>query len=362
MKCLRCKSPIPQPTTGRPRLYCSSACRQWGVRQRARNAITVAKAAQRAARKQQQDNRRRAVEQAINSAALSTDDCQIDEANCLDWFARQPVDSQHLTSSPPYEDARTYGIGFALLGQDWVDWMVEVVEAALRCCTGLVAFVLDGKTEDFRWSATPALLMAELHRRGITLRHPAVYERDGIPGSGETDWPKNRFELIVCATRGGQLPWNDPTAMGQAPKYKPGGTPSHRTKDRTRVNAKIGTGTCGHANGHLKTVKNCYVPPDIANPGNVIRCNVGGNRMGDTLAHVNEAPFAEERVEFFVRSFCPKNGIVCDPLLGSGTTAKVALACGWRFRGCDIRTEAVLLSKQRIIEAKQLPDIIGSED
>ena len=28
--------------------------------------------------------------------------------------------------SPPYEDARTYGIDFKLKGQDWVDWMVEV--------------------------------------------------------------------------------------------------------------------------------------------------------------------------------------------------------------------------------------------
>jgi hypothetical protein len=232
--------------------------------------------------------------------------------------------------------------------------MVQVFEAALRCCTGLVAFVVDGKTEDFRWSAVPAKLMADLDRRGITLRHPAIYERDGIPGSGGPDWLKNRFEFIICATRGGPLPWSDPTAMGQAPKYKPGGAPSHRTKDGTRVNAKIGTGTCGHANGDLKTVKNCYIPPDIANPGNIIRCSVGGGRMGDELAHENEAPFPEELAEFFIRSFCPKGGIVCDPFSGSGTVAKVALSLGRRFRGCDVREEAVLLSKQRVIEAQQL--------
>jgi DNA modification methylase len=45
---------------------------------------------------------------------------------------------------------------------------------------------------------------------------------------------------------------------------------------------------------------------------------------------------------------------VCDPFSGSGTTAKVALALGRRFRGCDVREEAVLLSKQRAIEAQQL--------
>jgi site-specific DNA-methyltransferase (adenine-specific) len=337
VKCLRCKSPIPQPSTGRPPSYCSPACRQAGYRKRAfRNAQAVTILAQRAAKKQHLDDRRRAVEQAINSAALSSDVCQIDQADCLEWFASQPAGSLHLVfGSSPYEDARTYGIDFTLRGEAWVAWMVQVFEAALRCCTGVVAFVVDGKTENFRWSATPALLMADLHRRGIHLRHPAIYERDGIPGSGGPDWLKNRFEFIVCATRGGQLPWSDPTAMGQPPK--------HSAKS-------IGTGTSGHSNGDLKTVKR-YIPPNVANPGNVIRCNVGGNRMGDLLAHEGEAPFAEELVEFLIRSFCPPNGIVCDPFLGSGTTAKVALALGRRFRGCDIRGEAVLLSKQRIIEA-----------
>jgi len=169
------------------------------------------------------------------------------------------------------------------------------------------------------------------------------------------------YEFIICATRGGQLPWSDPTAMGQAPKYKPGGNPSHRTKDGTRVNAKIGTGTSGHANGDLKTVKHCYIPPEIANPGNVIHCSVGGQRMGDAIAHENEAPYSEELAEFFIRSFCPPGGIVCDPFSGSGTTAKIALTLGRRFRGCDVREESVLQTKQRIIEAKQLFGITWRE-
>jgi hypothetical protein len=297
------------------------------------------------------------------SAAISTEQCQIDRADVLDWLAAQLVDSNHLTlGSPPYENARTYGIGFALQGQDWVDWMVKVVKAALRCCTGLVAFVVEGMTKDYRWSATPALLMADLHRAGITLRKPPIYYRVGIPGSGGPDFLRNDCEFIICATRGGQLPWSDPTAMGQAPKYKPGGNPSHRTKDGTRVNAKIGTGTSGHANGDLKTVKHCYIPPEIANPGNVIHCSVGGQRMGDAIAHENEAPYSEELAEFFIRSFCPPGGIVCDPFSGSGTTAKVAIACGRRFRGCDIREEAVLLSQHRLVEfQKQLLATMGQE-
>src|SRR5262249_20683388 len=120
--------------------------------------------------------------------------------------------------------------------KDWVLWMAKVYEAALRCCNGLVAFVLDGQTKDYQWSASPALLMAELCNRGIALRKPPIYHRVGIPGSGGTDWLRNDYEFILCATRGGQLPWSNNTAMGHPPKYGPGGEPSYRVQDGSRVN------------------------------------------------------------------------------------------------------------------------------
>jgi site-specific DNA-methyltransferase (adenine-specific) len=297
---------------------------------------------------------REPIKQAILATAVSTEEWRIERADCLEWLARQHLDPIDLVfGSPPYGKARTYNIGFNLTGEKWVAWMVEVVKAALRCCRGLVAFVVDDRTKGFRWSAAPALLMADLHRAGVHLRHPAIYERDGIPGSGGNDWLKNRFEFIICATRGGKLPWSNPKAMGQPPKYRPGGAPSHRTRDGARVNGKAGTS--GRRNGDLKFVKR-YVPPDIANPGNVIRCNVGGGNMGDALCHENEAPFAEGLAEFFIRSFCPRDGVVGDPFCGSGTTGKVAVAWGRRFLGCDVREEAVALSRRRLAHVqRQLP-------
>jgi ParB family chromosome partitioning protein len=170
------------------------------------------------------------------------------QANVLDFLGSLPADSVDLVfGSPPYEDARTYGIDFSLSGQDWVDWMIEVYRASLRVCTGLVAFVVEGRTEGFRWSATPALLLADLHRAGINLYKPPIYHRIGIPGSGGrrsdheaagggANWLRNDYEFVVAATRGGKLPWADGTAMGHRPKYAPGGDPSHRRQDGSRVN------------------------------------------------------------------------------------------------------------------------------
>jgi DNA modification methylase len=64
-----------------------------------------------------------------------------------------------------------------------------------------------------------------------------------------------------------------------------------------------------------------------------------------------EAPFAEDLAEFFVRSFCPPGGVVCDPFCGSGTTLKVAVACGGRALGCDVRPSQVELTRRRVEES-----------
>jgi site-specific DNA-methyltransferase (adenine-specific) len=69
--------------------------------------------------------------------------------------------------------------------------------------------------------------------------------------------------------------------------------------------------------------------------------------MGHELAHENEAPFPLGLAEFFVKSFAPAGGIVCDPFSGSGTTCHAALANGRKFVGCDLRESQVSLSKRR---------------
>lgn len=272
--------------------------------------------------------------------------------------------------SPPYEDARTYGIDFKLRGQDWVDWAVAGFRECLRVCRGLVAWVVgSGKRRKFRWSAVPALMLADLHRGGVILRPPCWFHRHGIPGSGGPDWLKQNIEWIVCATsRPGRLPWSDNKACGHPPKYAPGGEMSYRLSNGKRRNQwggdARGIGSGRKPDGTLnkrwrpshrsytKGEVQEYAPPAIANPGNVIHCKVGGGLMGHPLAHENEAPFPEKLAEFFVRSFCRPGGIVLDPFSGSGTTAAVALANGRRFVAGDLRANQADLTRRRTAEVQ----------
>jgi hypothetical protein len=272
------------------------------------------------------------------------------QADCLEWMREQPEGRFDLVfGSPPYEDARTYGIDFNLKGQDWVDWMVSVFRESLRICKGLVAFVVEGRTNDYRYTATPLLLMADLHRAGITLRKPPLYIRDGIPGSGGPDFLKNRYEFIVCATNGGKLPWSDNTACGHECKYPPGGAMSNRTKTGLRV------GGMRRANGKRRL--HGYTHPKIANPGNWLEfpdhgvgidCGPGGGgHLGNDLAHENEAPFPLGLAEFFVKSFCQPGGWCLDPFSGSGTTAEACEINGRNCVGVDIRESQIELGERR---------------
>ena len=286
------------------------------------------------------------------------DSVNIMQGDCLDLMRCMKAGSVDLVfCSPPYEAARTYGIDFKLKGQAWVDWAVPRFMECLRVCKGLVAWVVEGQTRNFRWSATPALMMADLHRAGVKLRKPAIYERDGIPGCGGPDWLKNRFEFIVCASSG-RFPWSDNTAMGQPPKFAPGGEPSHRRADGTRAHKLRIPHTKRSRDKQLaggKMETQYYTPPALANPGNIIDCGpAGGGRIGDPLAHENEAPFPELLAEFFIRSFCPSGGVVLDPFSGSGTTAAMAVKNGRRFVAIDIRESQVKLTRKRVAKVAPL--------
>lgn len=272
----------------------------------------------------------------------------IHTGDCLPWLRGLPSDSIDLiVTSPPYEDARLYledgqDIGIARNTEEWVAWMVEVVTECVRVCRGLSAFVVEGRTRGYSYSCAPFLLMADLRRAGFVLRKPPIYQRVGIPGSGGPDWWRNDWEPIICVTKGGRLPWSDNTATGAPPKHRPGGPPSHRTQDGRRV--------FHQPSGKLEVQR--YKHPEKANPGNVIRCKVGGGLMGSDLAHENEAPFPESLVEPFVLSFCPPDGTVLDPFCGSGTTLAVAAKHGRKFMGCDLRPSQVAIASRRLSEVQ----------
>ena len=299
--------------------------------------------------------------------------------DCLDVMRSfsEPIADVTITS-PPYEDARTYGINFKLKGQTWVDWCVPRVIEMCRVTDGLVFFNAAGKRRDWKYSPVVEWLVTELTKNCGIVCGPApyVFHRIGIPGSGSGKYHRRDWEPVYVFARPECVPpkWTDNTAMGHKPKWGPGGEMSNRLSNGSRVNQwgpTSNTGAGRKRNGalkngghrpshvyadrlHTKTKANGemevqgYSVPAIADPGNVIRCIVGGGHMGSKISHENEACFPEELPEFFIRSYCPPNGRVFDPCMGSGTTAAVAVRTGRRFIGCDIRQSEIEKTRRRL--------------
>jgi hypothetical protein len=304
-----------------------------------------------------------------------------------------------VVGSPPYQDARTYGIAAQRNCQQWIDWMLDVTTEAMRVSKGPVIWVAAGVTRDRNYQPGCEGLMYLWWKRGgdCQLYRPVFWHRVGIPGSGGKDWFRADVEYCMCFKRPGELVWSDNTACGHKPKWAPGGEMSHRLSSGARVNQwghpidSGGTGgsvddvTCGaarpshfmvgpnrRADGQYKTstrekvvrkaisrqhtksradgsdeIQN-YTPPTKANPGNLLKTNVGGGLLGHPLAHDNEAPFPVALVEFFIKSLCPPGGTVYDPFCGSGTTGQSAIWNGRNAILSDLRQSQCELTRRRL--------------
>jgi hypothetical protein len=258
-------------------------------------------------------------------------------AEALIWLDRlaalAPYAADLVSYSPDYSDCRLGGRP-VLTGEAWVAYQYQVGLASLRVTKkgGLLAVNCDGPTRGWRWEALPHLLAADLYRSDVCTRHDLAYVRDGTPG-GCPDWPARKWEFVLCFSHGGRLD-SDPKALGHPPKFPPGGNPSHRQRDGSRVGGRA------------------YKPPEVCKVGDVLDVGpVGGNNMGDAFCHETEAPFAEQLAEYLVLTFSRPGGLVVDPFMGSGTTAKAALRNGRRFAGCDIRPSQVDLTRRRLAAA-----------
>jgi len=66
------------------------------------------------------------------------------------------------------------------------------------------------------------------------------------------------------------------------------------------------------------------------------------------------AAYPQQLVEMCVTAGCPENGLVLDPFMGSGTTARVAKKKRKKYIGFEININYIKMSKQRTIVPKEL--------
>tara|TARA_B100000902_G_scaffold398522_1_gene465580 strand:+ start:4346 stop:5278 length:933 start_codon:yes stop_codon:yes gene_type:complete len=82
--------------------------------------------------------------------------------------------------------------------------------------------------------------------------------------------------------------------------------------------------------------------------------------MKENTDHPTQKP--EKLIAKLILASCPKEGIVFDPFLGSGTTSVVAKKLSRNYVGVELNEEYALWSEKRLDLAEKIPHIQGYED
>ncbi len=262
--------------------------------------------------------------------------------DAIGFMATLPPDSVDLVfGSPPYvnKGARYQGEEKPRKWKcdEWIDFMLELTIRANRACRGDVMWVVNGNIKDSEYCPACEGLIWKWYESGRALERPCIWRKN--PPCNRLDWYVNSWEYVLVFPKEGSTRHFDWEAVAQAPKFKSGGQFRQRdSKGERKLGSQYPQGKLVRPRDFIHDLPDsCYV-------------TVGGGHMGSPLSSQNEAPYPEKLVEYFLPVLSPLNGIVCDPFLGSGTTAKVALKYGRRFVGCDIRQNQIDLSNQRILE------------
>lgn len=235
--------------------------------------------------------------------------------------------------SPPYMDCRK---PFVRRCDEWIEWMIDVTTEAVRVSRGLVMWVVSGSVRNGEYQPGPEGLLYRWWRHGGVCWRPAIWHKNGIPGSGGKKWLRCDHEYVLVFVKHGAAPYGNPIANGSEPKYRVGGAMTARTRSGNRSVGK-------DKDGQVK-----YKHPSVVNPGSVVRFTVGGGHLGHKLAHMNEAPYPLDLARWFVRGWCPPGGSVFDPFCGSGTTLHAAWIENRDAFGVDIREGQVEITKKRM--------------
>jgi DNA modification methylase len=82
-------------------------------------------------------------------------------------------------------------------------------------------------------------------------------------------------------------------------------------------------------------------------------------------SHYKEAHFAtfpEELVTPMLLAGCPKNGVVLDPFMGSGTTGAVAILNKRHYIGCELNKAYIEMANKRIADAVKIANQVTFDD
>lgn len=257
------------------------------------------------------------------------DRCTLHHGDYRETLALADGKADLVLTSPPYADARTYGMDCNWTMTDYAA-LGDAVFAALR--PGGHALVnIDAPVREWRpgfgtergWHAWE--MMIDWGRRvGFRVPDRLAFGRLGTPGAYEGRF-RNDWEPLLWFVKPSGEPWMDRRALATKDgTQKRHGSASNRKADGTMYQRQRSGWACENEVTHRGTMWEYG--------------SVGVNHSGspDIEAQGHPARWPYRLAEDIVRCFCPPGGLAVDPFVGAGTSAAAAVEHGRRFLGGDL--------------------------
>ena len=298
----------------------------------------------------------------------------IDALNGLKSLPNESIDC--IITSPPYYQLRDYGsnlqIGLEPSYKQYIENLTAIFNEAKRVLTGSgTLFIVIGDT--YSGSAVGN----KNSNDGINVRFSDYSFRTELNELPRKSLMQIPSRLAIALQDDGwilrnEIIWHKPNAMPQS------------VKDRFTIDYEKVFFFVKERYYYFKQIKEQMVTKDLNPPFGLFNTPfdpLGGLRKQDAIgrsdytnfndrytppgdmmrnkrcvwsiptkgiAESHFATYPDELVEIMIEAGCPKDGVILDPFVGSGTTAMVAKRLGYQYIGFDINEEYLKIANKRL--------------
>lgn len=243
-------------------------------------------------------------------------DCVDFMQNCLD------ENSIDLTvTSPPYDNLRDYN-GYSFDCETIASGLFRVTKKG-----GVVVWVVGDKIIKGNKTLTSFKQALAFQAVGFNVHDVMIYKKKNTPFMRSNAYT-NCYEYMFVFSKG-------------SPKtFNPLKEKTVRSGEEMLVHNKKSDGINKKTLGRLNEEKT---------KNNIWEYAVGlGGTTRDRIAFQHPAVFPEKLAQDHILSWSNKGELVFDPMVGSGTTCKMALLNGRNYLGCDISEKYVEIARTRL--------------
>lgn len=248
---------------------------------------------------------------------------------CAGRIAKESVDL--VVTSPPYamQRSKSYASVAEHKYPEWTSWWMSEVRRVLKP-TGSVALIIRPHVKAGRLVSYVRYTIEWLEQDGWVYCDEFHWTKPDAPPLGNRARPRRSWESIHWFALSPR-PYCEPRAGGNF-------------SNRIGLESKKGVGRyiIGASNGTTS---------GIARVSDVMVAPVASVDRSEFNTH--PAQFPVQLAEQLIMMLCPKNGLVLDPFMGSGSTAVAALSTGRHFVGFEKNGGYVNIARKRVAEWRQ---------